>query len=46
MALMHFPTVKIGPGDSTRSHSSDEFVFIDEIIEGIELYIKMLLKII
>ncbi len=41
-ALMSFPTVKIGPGDSTRSHTADEFIYIDEIHSGIELYIKLL----
>ncbi len=45
-ALMPFPAVKVGPGNSKRSHSSDEFIFIDEINNGIELYIKMLSKII
>ncbi len=42
MALMNFPSVKIGPGDSLRSHSSDEFIYINEIQEGIQLYIQML----
>ena len=46
MALMNFPAIKIGPGNSLRSHSSDEFIFINEIENGIELYIKMLSKII
>jgi acetylornithine deacetylase len=41
-ALMFFPTLKIGPGDSARSHTADEYIFIDEIKEGIELYIKLL----
>lgn len=41
-ALMPFPALKIGPGDSARSHTADEFVFVDEIKEGIELYIKLL----
>ena len=41
-ALMPFPTLKMGPGDSARSHSADEFIFIDEIKEGIELYIQLL----
>jgi acetylornithine deacetylase len=41
-ALMPFPALKIGPGDSARSHSSDEFIFVDEIIEGIDLYIELL----
>lgn len=41
-ALMPFPALKIGPGDSARSHSADEFIFIEEIKEGIDLYIKLL----
>jgi len=42
MAMMNFPTLKIGPGDSARSHSADEFIFISEIKEGIEKYIELL----
>ncbi|CAN5283874.1 M20 family metallo-hydrolase [soil metagenome] len=45
-ALLNFPSVKIGPGNSLRSHSGDEFIFIEEIENGIELYIEMLSKII
>lgn len=41
-ALMHFPTLKIGPGDSARSHTADEFIYIEEIKEGIDLYIQLL----
>ncbi|MEO6638481.1 MAG: M20 family metallo-hydrolase [Ginsengibacter sp.] len=41
-ALMPFPTLKIGPGDSARSHSADEYIFVDEIKEGIEKYIQLL----
>lgn len=41
-ALMPFPALKIGPGDSARSHTADEFIFIDEIKEGIEVYIQLL----
>jgi acetylornithine deacetylase len=41
-ALMPFPTLKMGPGDSARSHTADEFIYISEIREGIELYIKLL----
>lgn len=41
-ALMHFPALKCGPGDSARSHTADEFIFLHEIEEGIQLYIKML----
>jgi acetylornithine deacetylase len=41
-ALMPFPALKIGPGDSARSHTADEFIFVDEIKQGIELYIQLL----
>lgn len=41
-ALMPFVTLKMGPGDSARSHSADEFIYLDEIKEGIELYIALL----
>ena len=41
-SLLDIPSLKVGPGDSARSHTADEFVCIDEIKEGIELYIKMI----
>lgn len=41
-ALIPVPSVKIGPGDSARSHSADEFIYVDEIRQGIETYIKLL----
>jgi acetylornithine deacetylase len=41
-ALMNFPALKIGPGDSARSHTADEFIYVDEIKDGIELYIALL----
>ena len=41
-ALIPFPTLKIGPGDSARSHTADEYIYIDEIKNGIELYIQLL----
>ena len=41
-ALMAFPALKIGPGDSARSHTADEYIYIDEIKDGIELYIQLL----
>jgi acetylornithine deacetylase len=44
-ALMPFPTLKIGPGDSARSHIADEFIYLDEIKQGIEIYIQLLQKI-
>jgi acetylornithine deacetylase len=45
-ALLDIPSLKLGPGDSARSHTADEFVYINEIKEGIELYIKMLERVI
>lgn len=41
-ALIPYPSVKIGPGDSARSHSPDEFIYVEEINKGIELYITLL----
>ena len=41
-ALMPFPALKMGPGDSARSHTADEYIFIDEIKKGIQLYIELL----
>ena len=41
-ALMNFPSVKIGPGNSSRSHTADEFIYRDEIREAIEIYFKLL----
>lgn len=45
-ALMPFPAIKLGPGDSARSHIADEFIYLDEIKNGIRLYIQLLEKII
>lgn len=41
-ALMSFDTLKIGPGDSARSHTADEFIYVHEIEEGINTYIQLL----
>lgn len=41
-AICHFPTLKIGPGDSARSHSADEYIRLDEIADGIETYVALL----
>lgn len=41
-ALMPFPSVKIGPGHSSRSHTADEYIMVREIREAIELYINIL----
>lgn len=45
-ALLDIPSLKIGPGDSARSHMADEFIYIDEIKQGIDLYIKLLTPVI
>ena len=45
-ALMPFPSLKMGPGDSARSHTADEYIYIDEIKEGIDLYIQLLNKVV
>ena len=45
-ALMNFPTIKIGPGDSARSHTADEFIFRDELEEGVKIYTAILQKLI
>lgn len=41
-ALMPFPTLKMGPGDSARSHTADEFIYLNEIEEGVSTYIQLL----
>ena len=41
-ALLSIPSVKVGPGDSARSHMADEYIYVEEIAEGIALYIEML----
>jgi len=41
-ALLSIPSVKVGPGDSARSHMADEYIYVNEIAEGIALYIRML----
>jgi acetylornithine deacetylase len=41
-ALMPFPTLKMGPGDSARSHTADEFIFTQEVKDGISTYISIL----
>ena len=43
-ALIPWPSVKIGPGDSARSHTADEFIFLAEIQKGIEGYISIINK--
>ncbi len=43
MALMHgIPSLKIGPGESSRSHTADEYITLKEIDQGIRLYLNLL----
>ena len=44
-AVLTCPSLKLGPGDSTRSHTADEFIYLTEIEEGIDIYIQLLEKI-
>lgn len=41
-ALLNIPTLKIGPGDSTRSHTANEYILISEIEQGMDIYLKLL----
>ncbi len=41
-ALMPFPALKIGPGDSARSHTADEYIYVEEIRNGLSIYIQLL----
>jgi acetylornithine deacetylase len=43
-ALMPFPSFKLGPGESSRSHTADEFIGIDEIHKAIKTYVKLIRK--
>ena len=44
-AALSCPSLKLGPGDSTRSHTADEFIYTHEIEEGIAFYIALLKQI-
>ena len=41
-AALECPSLKLGPGDSTRSHSADEYIYVKEIEDGITFYIELL----
>lgn len=41
-AVIPYPSIKIGPGDSARSHTANEYILINEISDGISIYIKLL----
>ena len=39
---LHMPSIKMGPGHSARSHTADEFIYLSEISQGIDIYINLL----
>ena len=39
-------SLKLGPGDSLRSHSADEFIYVQEVMDGVEFYIKLLKEVV
>ena len=39
---INFPSIKIGPGDSTRSHTANEFIYLNEIKKAIPKYLDLL----
>jgi acetylornithine deacetylase len=41
-SLMPFPSLKMGPGDSARSHTADEYILLSEIAEAIDIYVQLL----
>ena len=41
-AIISCPSIKMGPGDSARSHTADEYIYKSEIISGIERYVELL----
>lgn len=45
-ALLSVPSLKMGPGHSERSHTADEFIYLEEIEKGIKIYIEVLGKVI
>ena len=45
-AWLSCKSLKLGPGDSLRSHSADEFIYLHEIEEGIKIYIELLNRVI
>ena len=43
-AILPYPSIKIGPGDSARSHTADEYILISEMEEGFRIYVDLLLN--
>ena len=44
-SVLRCQSLKLGPGDSTRSHSANEFIYLSEIEEGVKIYIDLLKKV-
>jgi acetylornithine deacetylase len=44
-ALMPFPSLKVGPGDSARSHTADEYLHVAELAQGIDFYTNLLTQV-
>lgn len=43
-ALIPVPSIKMGPGDSGRSHSADEYILVREVVDGIDGYVELIEK--
>jgi len=43
-SLMPWPSLKMGPGDSARSHTANEYILLEEIENGIDVYTRFLMK--
>ena len=41
-ALMPFPSLKLGPGESARSHSADEYICLRELEDALSIYLELL----
>ena len=41
-ALMPFPSLKLGPGESARSHSADEYICLSELEDALSIYLELL----
>lgn len=41
-ALMPFPSLKLGPGESARSHSADEYICLSELGDALSIYLELL----
>jgi acetylornithine deacetylase len=45
-AALSCQSLKLGPGDSTRSHSANEFIYLQEIEDGVKMYVELLNKVV